>query len=212
MASKAAAGKVGVGAPPAQALSGGVKRGSRREVLSQGLLLVQLAGNPLSSPARAVEATTEEPSSSSVTAIPSGSCSCPRTAPCPAESTALVSALPAPLVAWSSVTGECLPWGPGGPVGVIASAFLFRNAALGLGEGRRRTFKDAKDAKTRRSLEVEQGLRSLDAQAKTNAPFVGAAFILLLSTPRDALGLGLALAAAGLGIAAGVLQNNREAT
>ncbi len=206
----AIAGKVGAGAPAARAApSKGVRR---REALSQGLLLLQLAG-ALASPsrARAAEATTaaEPPStSSSVTAIPS--CNCPRTAPCPADAPALASALPAPLVAWSSVTGECLPWGPGGPIGVLASAFLFRNAALGLSEGRRRTFKDARDAQTRRSLEVEQGLRSLDAQAKTNAPFVGAAFVLLLSTPRDALGAALGLGAAAAGLAAGALQNSRD--
>ena len=135
-------------------------------------------------------------------------CSC-ETA-CTANSNPVVEALPKPLVAWSKVTGTCLPWGPGGPIGVLAGALLFRRATLSLTEGNR-TFKDARDVDTRRSVEVEQGLRSLDKLAKQNTPFVGATLVLLLSIPRTTTGAAIGIGSAVLGIGAAALKTKEDA-
>ena len=135
-------------------------------------------------------------------------CSCPTTSPCPTTSNGLVEIVPAPLVAWSSVTGRCLPWGPLGPLGVIGGSLLFRRAVLSLRNPR--NIKDAKDVKSRRSLKRERQLRSLDALAKQNTPFVGAIFVLLLSIPRTQEGLVLSGASALLGIAAATLSNKED--
>ena len=109
------------------------------------------------------------------------------------------------------MTGECLPWGPGGPIGTAAGALLFASAARGLGEpvsgaaGRRNT------PATRRPEEVERGLRRLDGLAKRNAPFAGALAVLLLSAPRNPAGLLLGFAAAGGGLAAGLRRSGQGA-
>ena len=129
------------------------------------------------------------------------SCSCPpESAPCPTTSNGLIERLPDGLVAWSAVTGTCLPWGPLGPLGVIGSAALFRRAAL-LTPAKR---KDLSAVETRRRQEVEKGLRDLDALAKRNAPYVGAVAVLLLSVPRTLGGAALAgfTAIAGVALAA----------
>ena len=130
--------------------------------------------------------------------------------PCPREAPALAAALPGALVTWSNVTGRCVPWGPGGPLGTLAGGLLVRNAVLGNpvvnGPGGPRRAKAAKDVQSRRSEEVEQGLRDADALAKRNVPFVGALLVLLLSVPRSGAGGALGLAAAGLGAAAALAQ------
>ena len=106
-------------------------------------------------------------------------------------------------MAWSPVTGQCLPWGPGGPVGTVAGALLFANAAQSLGEPVSGEAQRRATPRTRRPEEVERGLRRLDGLAKRNAPFVGAMAVLLLSVPRNPAGLGLGFTAAAVGFAAG---------
>ena len=126
------------------------------------------------------------------------SCSCPQ---CPTTTNAVVEALPGPLVAWSQVTGSCLPWGPLGPVGVVVGAILYRRAAL----GNRIVAKDASAVETRRSDEVEQGLRDLDALAKSNIPYITATLVLLASIPRTAPGAALGASTAAIGVLAATL-------
>ena len=136
-------------------------------------------------------------------------CSCaPERAACPEDpgASAWADALPPALVAWSPVTGECLPWGPGGPVGTAAGALLFASAAQGLRGPVSGVAGRARTPPTRRPEEVERGLRRLDGLAKRNAPFAGALAVLLLSVPRNPAGLLLGLAAAAGGLAAGLRQ------
>ncbi len=94
-----------------------------------------------------------------------------------------------------------MPWGPLGPVGVVAGAILYRRAAL----GNRVAAKDASAVETRRSKEVEQGLRNLDALAKSNIPYVTATIVLLLSIPRTAPGAALGASTVALGVLAATL-------
>ena len=79
--------------------------------------------------------------------------------PCPLEAPALAAAPWLP-VTWSNVTGRCLPWGPGGPLGTLAGGLLVRSAVLGNpvvnGPGGPRRAKAGKDVRSRRSEEVER--------------------------------------------------------
>ena len=133
----------------------GGARGTTRSRLLRILLAAPAVtlGEQLSRRPGLAESLTVESVESEALAL--ASCSCPQ---CPTTTNAVVEALPGPLVAWSQVTGSCLPWGPLGPVGVVAGAILYRRAAL----GDRVVAKDARNAvETRRSNEVEQGLRIL---------------------------------------------------
>ncbi|UPR05266.1 hypothetical protein HOP50_20g86160 [Chloropicon primus] len=159
----------------------------RRDAVATTLVVLQ--GVVTSDEARAAESVSSSP------------CSCPETAPCPADTRTF------PFTTWSAVTGECLPWGPLGPAGVLASSGLFYQAAT----KKEQTFKDLDDVKTRRSREVEGGLRTLDAKAKQNVPYVWALGVLALSVPRALpLGLGLSFASAAFGLALGASQRQGE--
>ena len=130
-------------------------------------------------------------------------CNCPPTSPCPSEASDLVERLPNALVAWSAVTGECLPWGPLGPAGLLLAGAIVSTA---ISSPVPRAGKDLDQVRTRRSREVEGSLRSLDARAKANVPFVWAAVALILSAPRDTNGIWLSFFAIALGAAIGVAR------